>query len=208
MIFFSSQCTIRCRRYYPASFCPSRSRYGTFSETHKTSHNRKQRRQQRSGTSRCARNRYRHFLVEVVAADTKAAHIVVPVVAVIPPLKTRESKVRHLIDSLAVCDHIKAADRDVSFFNSFQDIPNRRNIQRDFSATKDDRADTSAFIEAIEKSVDVSFLNIDIFGISAYAVRTAHIAPARDFYDHIAYKMKAGKAHGFNRGRCQKKIPA
>lgn len=28
-------------------------------------------------------------------------------------------------------------------------------------------------------------LNIDAFGISAQAVRTAHIAPARNFYEYV-----------------------
>lgn len=211
MIFFSSQCTIRCRRYYPASFCPSRSRYGTFSETHKTSYSRRQHRQQRSGTSRCTKidtvisidfvfellhawfafsvetridgfgaafvdkgmkAKVRHlivvavfqatkeafafmrdFLVEVVAANTKTAHVVVFVATVVPPFKTRQSKVRHLIDSLAIGDHIEAANRDVSLFDGFQNIPNCRDIQRNLSTAENDIADTSAFLKAVKKSI-------------------------------------------------------
>ena len=123
--------------------------------------------------------------VEVITADAKTAHIVIFFIAVGPPLQTRHSKVSHLIDSFSVSDHVKASNGDTALFDSFQGVSNCRYIQRDFPTGKGKRADISSLLKAVEKSIDVLLLNIDAFGISAQAVRTAHIAPARNFYEYV-----------------------
>ena len=122
--------------------------------------------------------------MEIIAADTKTTRIVILVIAIIPPLQTRHSKVSHLIDGFSVSDHIKASNGDTALFDSFQGVSNCRYIQRDFPTGKGKRADISFRLKAVEKSIDVLLLNIDAFGISAQAVRTAHIAPARNFYEY------------------------